>query len=131
MGPGMSNVFEVGLEALKDATMTALIGINAQWGLGGGRPLAPIVLVQPSAAGTSKRYIGKAPGWRGEVTVRAQAADADAAQALFNTAAAALATTLTDGTYQMRYTAIRPVLGHTGPQVTTRGAVYRVEVMPL
>ncbi len=126
----MSDALTAGLDALKVATLTALSSLNAQWGLGGGRPVAPIVLIQPSAAGAPLRYIGQAVGWRGEVAIRAQASDADAAQALFTQADALLATPLTDGTYTMRWRALRPVLGHTGPQVTTRGAVYQVEVVP-
>lgn len=126
----MSDALTAGLDALKTATLTALAGLPAQWGLGGGKPVAPVILVQPNTQGVALRYIGQAPGWRGEVAVRAQAKDADTAQAYLDQAAAVL-TTLVDGTYRMRWTPLRPILGHTGPQVTTRGAVYRVEVMPL
>lgn len=112
------------------------VEVALSWGLGAARLEAPRVIIQPINAGAPKRYIGMPLGWTGEIAIRAQARDLDAAQVIFDEVAAAVptSTTITDAAYapgwSLRLIADRPIPGLTGPTTATIGAYYRAMLLP-
>lgn len=115
---------------LQTAMLSWLDGVAAagvHWGLKNDRQL-PRLEVFPSAAGTTKRYIGGATQWDGPLVVRATATTREDAHELLTNATAQLPRSAVVDGYTITLQSIRPLLGPSNGN--TVGMVYQASVRP-
>jgi hypothetical protein len=100
---------------------------GVHWGQGQKR-VAPTVSIIPSTSGTTRRYIGGAASWAGEVAIRATGRTRAEAQALMAQVAAALPTEGAQAGYTITLQSIRPIMGPSSGTVS--GIVYQANIRP-
>lgn len=115
---------------LQTALLSWLDGVaggGVHWGLKNDRQL-PRIECFPSAAGTTKRYIGGATQWDGPIVVRVTAATREHAHELLTAATTQIPSSAVVDGYTITLQSIRPLMGPANG--ATVGMVYQASVRP-